>query len=119
MANVSKRTIQNKIKNGILSASRDDSGFYQVDSSEFFRVYPDAKKRENKQESQETQSKINTNSEVLKAKYDALERENILLKEQLSKSEAREKDLIDTLKSNTRLLEYQREKKRKKMFGLF
>ena len=37
-ANVSKRTIQNYIKNGKLSASRDESGYYVVDESELLRA---------------------------------------------------------------------------------
>ena len=41
-AGVSKRTIQNNIKQGKLSATRDESGFYLVDSSELMRVYPSA-----------------------------------------------------------------------------
>ena len=38
---VSKPTIQRAIKNGKLSASRNEDGSYSIDESELARVYPD------------------------------------------------------------------------------
>ena len=124
MVGVSNRTIQNKIKAGKLSATRDNNGYYKIDSSEFIRVYPDAKKQEKKQNNSRTKNEEENKLEIQKNELMAQEltfikRENEALKAQLNKTESREKDLIDTLKSNTRLLEHQSNSKRKKVFGIF
>ena len=37
---VSKSAIQQRIKNGSLSATRNSKGYYQIDESELLRVYP-------------------------------------------------------------------------------
>ena len=37
---VSKSAIQQRIKNGSLSATRNPRGYYQIDESELLRVYP-------------------------------------------------------------------------------
>lgn len=83
-----------------------------------------ANKVENKQENSflvgEDKNQVSNHEiELLRAELAAVKRENELLRQQLSKSEGREIDLIDTLKSNTRLLEHHSEPKKKKIFGLF
>ena len=56
MIGVSKRTIQNNINQGKLSAERDKNGFYSIDLSEILRAYPAAKTRvKNEAFAQETE----------------------------------------------------------------
>ena len=126
----SKRTIQNNVKSGKLSAERLESGKYMIDESELFRAYPDAHKHaNNKKFVNEVRgnldaidavdyNEIKTKNEVLEAENRSLKRENDLLAAQLKKSEDRESDLIEISKSSTRLLENKNTQKRKKIFGL-
>ena len=126
----SKRTIQNNVKSGKLSAERLESGKYMIDESELFRAYPEAPKHaNNKKFVNEVRgnldaidavdyNEIKTKNEVLEAENRSLKRENDLLAAQLKKSEDRESDLIEISKSSTRLLENKNTQKRKKIFGL-
>ena len=124
MAGVTARTIQNRIKNGKLSATRDESGHYKVELCEFLRLYPNATDGE-KQEEEITEVRedkniiLTQNVALLEQELKSIKRENEMLLDQLNKSEAREKDLIETLKGNTRILEHQSASKRKKILGVF
>lgn len=113
MIGVTKRTIQQQIQSGKLSATKNEKGHYQIDSSEFFRVYPNAGKKE-----KDSQLEIERSLESVTAHLETLINENKFLKEQLDKSENREEKLIETVRSNALLLE-NKTLKRKKFLGLF
>ena len=121
MAGVSKRTIQNKISTGKLSASRDENGYYSIDVSEILRVYPDA----NDQLTVEHFSKQDKNidykakSLVLESKNAGLQAQINLLQSQLEKSEARENKLLASVSNTTKLLEHESKSRRKKFLGIF
>jgi excisionase family DNA binding protein len=114
MIGVTKRTIQQQIQSGKISATRNDKGHYQIDSSEFFRVYPNAGKKE-----KSAQQEIERSLESVTAHLETLINENKFLKEQLGKSENREEKLIETVKATTLLLDNKTEQKRKRFLGLF
>jgi len=120
MVGVSNRTIQNKIKTGKLSATRDNNGYYKIDSSEFTRVYPDAKKIDDDSRSQNEDIKFSEElqNKLVAQELEFMKRENADLKAQLNKADNREKSLMETVQSNARLLEHQAEPRRK-MFGIF
>lgn len=114
MVGVTKRTIQQQIQSGKLSATKNEKGHYLIDSSEFFRVYPNAGKKE-----KTAQQEIERSLESVTAHLETLINENKFLKEQLEKSESREEKLIETVKATTLLIENKTEQKRKKFLGLF
>ena len=116
LINVTNRTIQNKIKQGKLSAERDESGNYIIDSSEFLRVFPHATIGENRHE--EVREDFKTKCQVLQVKVTMLETQNNWLQEQLKEAKEREKKLIDTISNTTKLLEHD-SKKRKRILGIF
>jgi excisionase family DNA binding protein len=120
MVGVSNRTIQNKIKTGKLSATRDGNGYYKIDSSEFIRVYPDAKKIDDDSRNQNEDIKFSEElqNKLVAQELEFMKRENADLKAQLNKADNREKSLMETVQSNARLLEHQAEPRRK-VFGIF
>ena len=50
LAGVSRNTMYSKIKKGILSKSKDSKGRVYIELSELLRVYPDAKKEQDKED---------------------------------------------------------------------
>ncbi len=123
IAGCSARYIQNLIKKGRLSASRDDSGNYLIDKSEFYRVFPDAHINGMKMHSNEQSSRIAFEIEIkyLKEMLTEKSKQNEFLYKQLEASNAEKNTLIETLTSNQKLLEYtnKKKRKRKKFFGVF
>ena len=117
LADVSVRTIQKKIKAGILSATRENGGNYSIDFSELLRVYPNASNNEHERVGLREQECDAKKIKLLEQEVNFLKKEGELVKSQLVKSENREQDLIDTLKSNTRLLESSKTKR--KFLGIF
>lgn len=129
-AGVSKRTIQNNIKQGKLSATKDDNGYYLIDASELMRVYPTTNNRAKKDKgARETPEQVNYEDKErllrLESEKQSLEIENKGLKkqieiltQQLSKSENREQKLLETVSCTTKMLEYDK-LKRKKILGIF
>lgn len=114
----SSRNIQNLIKKGKISASRDDSGAYIIDLSEFYRVFPDIfdKRNDAKNVTQTREKEIEYLNKLLQEKEKQLE---ILLK-QLEISTNEKGILLETLSSSQKLLEHQSSKnKRKKFLGVF
>ena len=129
MVGVSKRTIQNKITKGTLSATRDVNNNYIIDLSEVLRVYPSANCRANSDFIEnECREKINSNSEniikletenkLLKEQVLMLKEQILIIKDQLNKSEDREKKLLDTVSTTTKLIEHDKAKK-KRFLGIF
>lgn len=117
MSSVTTRTIQKKIKEGKLSATKDEKGNYIVETTEFFRVYPNANNSENINESFGEKYSYIQSINQLKQEVFFLKKENEILKNHIKSYENREMKLLDTLQSNTRLLE--NKQKRKKILGIF
>lgn len=114
------RHIQNLIKNGRISASRDECGNYVIDKSEFYRVFPDSYNKRSKAKSEEDISRITFEMEIkhLKAMLEEKTKQNDFLYKQLDTITIEKTMLIETLNSNQKLLENQNPK-RKKIFGIF
>ena len=125
----SHRQIQRLIKNGTLSATRDKSGNYLIEQSEFYRVFPEAFNMRH-----DATSVVKTSQDCRDNKINLLEamlsektRHNEILQKQLEfigsqlESSTLEKTLLlDTISNQQKLLEHQSGKKtRKKLFGLF
>jgi hypothetical protein len=115
LAKCSTKTIQNRINRGKLSAKRDDAGNWQIDMSEFIRLYPDAqivRKEENLSE--------DSTRSLLELEIKHLKQMNEFILAQLETTNAEKAMLIETLSSNQKLLEHHSgEKKRKKFLGIF
>jgi hypothetical protein len=125
LAECSTRTIGNRIKQGIISASKDDKGNYLIDKSEFFRVFPQHShkvRQENMEKSAEIiprheEIELKMSHEVLKAKYEAEQEKNSLLTSQIS-------DMNRTFNQAFSLLENKSEPEpepipRRKFLGIF
>lgn len=132
----SHQQIQRLIRGGKLSAERNESGNYQIEKSEFYRVFPDAFS-----ERQDTSFNANmmhhgriNDVTHLEAMLAEKIRQNEFLKEQLElsikqiefahtqlESATLEKTrLLDTISNQQKLIEHQScKKERKKLFGLF
>ncbi len=122
LAKCSVRHIQNMIqKKGKLSATRDDSGNYQIDMSELVRVFPHAhpQRIEAKAGDISAHTALEKDNEHLKEMLRIRTEQNDWLHEQLELICAEKKQLMDILGSNLKLLEYQSDKKRKKVLGIF
>lgn len=107
LTKLSKRTIQNDVKSGKLSASKDKKGFYRIDISELSRVYDSVTLDAN------TESNSDNKDAVLAFEYEAkyLKLENELLKDQLKEYKERELKLLETVQNTTKLLEYKKKKR--------
>ena len=125
LSKLSTRTIQNYIKNGKLSASRDKDGNYTVNEAEFYRVFPDEtvtkvdeSKRnfdENSGEKENVMLKLevkNLNNEIR-----LLNKQIDLLAHQLEQYQARENKLLAMADSTTKLLTHEKTNKKRKWFG--
>jgi predicted site-specific integrase-resolvase len=108
------RSLQNYITKGKLSAKRDDSGNYQIDKAEFYRVFPDAHK-------EKRHEKITgTSQELLEAEVKHLKEMNGFLHKQLEAANVEKAIILDTLSSNMKLLEHGSKKmKRRRFLGIF
>jgi excisionase family DNA binding protein len=137
---IKKRTLQQHIKSGKLSALKDEAGNYRIDKAELYRVYPES--FDPRTEAQGAQSSENTAQDTHDKTQIALiekELEHLkemlaekkaqieFLKEQLIKEGLEKSKLLETLSSNQRLLEHKTQqetpvdsdKKRKKFLGIF
>ena len=125
----SHRQIQRLIKNGTLSATRDQSGNYLIEKSEFYRVFPDAfnTRHDATYVIKESQQCRDNEISHLEAMLSEKTRHNEFLQKQLEfigsqlESATLEKTrLLDTIGNQQKLIEHQSSKKaRKKLFGLF
>lgn len=121
IAECSARHIQNLIKNGKLSAKRNDCGNYLIDKSEFYRVFPGAHTKRSVTNDDESSSRIVLEVEVkyLKEMLAEKAKQNEFLQKQLEKATTEKNALIETLTSNQKLLEHTSQRKRKKFLGVF
>ena len=105
-----------------ISASRACNNHYNIDLSEVLRVYPDANNRANIEEKKNEICENNVSNEKdlirLKTENEFLKEQISMLKDQLNKSEDREKKLLDTVSTTTKLIENDKTKK-KRFLGLF
>jgi excisionase family DNA binding protein len=119
---VSPRQIQKLIKNGKLSAERNESGNYLIDKSEFYRVFPEAFGVRTDANNNEQGSRTIRDHEIkhLEAMLTEKTRQNEFLQKQLESSTLEKTRLLDTINHQQKLIEHQSGKKaRKKLFGLF
>ena len=128
-AGVSVKTVHNYIKAGKISSEKNTSGVIVIDSSEFYRVFPDVKENENMHQGKaevQTELQFNNNPpfEIQISHYkqaianykmrESLLHEQIhLLKEQLADYKSRESKLIEMASSTTKLLTHDTKKKKR------
>lgn len=113
---VTDKTIRNYIKSGKLSSSRDEEANYVIEESEFYRVFPERKPKENVTPVLEKTSAIEV--ALLEEKIKSLVRENGLLKDQLEDYKSRESKLLEMANSTTKLLTYNEQNKpKRRWFG--
>ena len=125
----SHRQIQRLIKNGKLSATRDQSGNYLIEKSEFYRVFPEAFNARHdatftiKESRQFRDSEINHLETILSEKTrhnEFLQKQLEFIGSQLESATLEKTRLLDTISHQQKLIEHQGGKKaRKKLFGLF
>ncbi len=124
IAGYTQRHILNIIKKGTLSATRDESGQYFIDKSEFYRVYPKANivvttgntsKSSDDSSKKLLEEKIRHLEELIKEKN----KMNEFLTEQLQNFTFEKTKMLEAITSHTRLLEHKdnNENKRKKWWG--
>lgn len=117
IAGFSARHIQNLIKKGKLSATRDDAGNYLIEKSEFYRVFPDAHTKRTATNNDDNTSRTILEIEIQHLKEMLIEKnkQNEFLKSQLETASAERTMLIETINSQ-KLIEHS---KRKKKFLIF
>lgn len=123
---MTKQGIIKSIRNGRLSAAKDNKGQWQIDPAELFRVYdapktvdPIPKSVSLRGHTPENTPKLEQEIVELRLKLEASERRNGDLENQLRKSEQRENKLMEVVQSQTRLLEGTTEQTPPKRKGLF
>lgn len=119
---VSSRQVQKLIKNGKLSAERNESGNYLIEKSEFYRVFPEAFNVRTDANNSEQQTRTVRDHEIkyLEAMLTEKTRQNEFLQKQLEFSTLEKTRLLDTISHQQKLIEHHGNKKeRKKLFGLF
>lgn len=115
----SSRHIQNMIKKGKLSATRDDGGNYLIEKSEFYRVFPDAHNKRSDANNSDKSSRIVLEKEVqhLKEMLAEKSKQNEFLHKRLEMATTEKLMLMETLNNNQKFLINQN--KRKKILGIF
>ena len=111
----SKPTISRAIKNGTISAIKNENGSYSIDPSELHRVYPPLPRNSNKDILPSPPLTLNNDN--------MLQRENEILREQLEDLKSERDEWREQAKRQTILLENQVDNTEKKtaggFFGLF
>ena len=105
-AGVSKTTMHSNVKNGKLSAEKDENGAWRIEASELARVYPENANQNtpNAQPNDQPNAAERVAEQVLNAKIEGLERERDLLRAQLERAEAREQQQLEVYRTAMRLL---------------
>lgn len=111
LLNYSQRHILNLIKNGKISASRNDDGKYIIQKSEFFRAYPTAmaQKEHGSEENHSRNNSMKLMEEKIKHLQEMLDdkrKQNELLITQLNNFTEEKSKMLDTITSHTRLIEF-------------
>lgn len=114
------RKIQGMAKHGKISWTKDDRGNYKFDMSELVRVFPKVHATRTEAHTDDNKAQLLAQEvEHLKEMLRVRTQQNDWLHGQLELICAEKTRLIDILGSNTKLLEYQTETKRKKILGIF
>ena len=108
LANCTSRHINNLITRGDLSAKKFDNK-YLIEKSEFFRVFPEAHKKE--QEDSDVSLKVIINrleseNALLKDISSKKDKEIEFLRNQIEVSNKEKQQLLESINSHTRLLEH-------------
>jgi predicted site-specific integrase-resolvase len=116
LLDISERTITRQIKTGKLSANKSDNGFWQIEKSEFYRVYPayNPETRTDNESDKVRSMTDNNNIEII----ELLKKQIASLEDQLRQSNKEKDTILDTLRSNQRMLEHQSQPRRK-ILGIF
>ena len=102
-----KTTVQRAIKNGKISASKGDSGSYEIEPSELHRVFPpvaaqrDAQHRQSNDTQQSKSASINSDL----ARVLELEKELAIAHERVNGLEAHKEQMADTINDLRKRLE--------------
>lgn len=115
---ITSRAVQKYIKEGKISAVKNEKGRYEIDKSEFYRVFPDAYISE---QPKEKYANNNSDSATIKdVEIKHLKEKIYLLKEQLAdakerelRHELREKELIAIANNHNKLLTHDTKKKKR------
>ena len=94
-----KTTIQRAIKNGKISAVKNDSGAYEIDPAELHRVFPPVAAQRNAQHPQSNDTQQNKSTSI-NSKLDyvlELEKELAVARERANGLEAQKDQLTDTI----------------------
>lgn len=94
-----KTTIQRAIKNGKISASKGDSGAYEIDPSELHRVFPAtvAQRDAQHKQSNDTQQKEIASSNSALDRVVELEKELAVTRERANGLEVQKDQMVDTI----------------------
>jgi hypothetical protein len=113
---ISKQGIIKAITRGRISASKDKHGDWEIDAAELFRVYDPKKEVDAVHASTDSESisayppkdihSLQVLEVELRTKLEAAEKRSADLETQLYKAEQREVQLMEMVKSQTRLLEH-------------
>ena len=115
---ITSRAVQKYIKEGKISAVKNEKGRYEIDKSEFYRVFADAYISE---QPKEKYANNNSDSATIKdVEIKNLKEKIYLLKEQLAdakarelRHEVREKELIAIANNHSKLLTHDTKKKKR------
>ena len=117
----STRHIQKLITSGKLSATRDDGKNYLINKAEFYRVFPTAKINEQTRihahnDGNSSRTVLETEVRHLQAMLAEKDKQNKFLHQQLEAATTEKAALLESLKSNQKLLEHQETKRKKRRF---
>ena len=107
-AGVARSTLYRAIRKGRISVVSQPNGSKEIDTSELIRVFGTVQDTTK----QEQQSNTDQDAALLRARIDALERKNTLLRDKVQASRKRENKLLDMVSRG--LLEAPKGKRRKK-----
>lgn len=110
LAGVSRTTLWRKAKDGVLSTTKFPDGSPGVDTAELFRVFPRVSDNETQVTHEETAMQLE--KQVRESAIRVLEKEVVLLREQLHDYKDRERrllDQVDSLASTIKQIEHRPE----------
>lgn len=119
------RHIQNMVKNGIMSATKDEKGNYVIQKCEFYRCFPEAHNKGNEAKEEEPFARMVLETEIkyLREIVDEKNKQNEFLHNQLELATTEKSLILQTLSSNTKLLVHKSETislmNKKKKFLIF
>jgi excisionase family DNA binding protein len=118
LLDVSERTITRQIKTGKLSATKSEKGSWQIEKSEFYRVYPEKLEKSQSDITSEISPSVSVSERHHTEITDMLKKQISLLEDQLRQSNKEKETILNTLQSNQRMLEHQA-KPRRRLLGIF